>query len=84
MEITVKENVIAQLASIAITSVANVSNVQMTHSVTNVNKRVTAIRMELLSVLMLMEDVSVKQTGLDQNAILTALLGLWKETVLNT
>ena len=56
----------------------------MIRLVTNVNKSATAIRMELLSVLMLMEDVSVKQTGLDQNAILTALLGLWKETVSNT
>ena len=75
------ESVTAPQVTLAITLVENVSSVQMTHLETNVSKLVTVIRMELLCVLMLMEDVSVRQTGLEQNVILNVLLVFWMEIV---
>lgn len=69
MEKTAQGSATAPQVTPAIISAVNASNVQITHLVTNVNKLVTAMRMELLSVLMLMGDVSVKQTGLEANAI---------------
>jgi len=84
LETAAQEHVTAQLASIAITLVENVSSVQMTHLERNVRRLVNAVRMELPSALMLMEDVSVKQTGLDQDAILTVRLAFMKGNVLST
>jgi hypothetical protein len=79
-----QEPVIAQLVIIAIISVVNVSNVQTTHLEKNAKNLVIVTRMELLSVLTSMADVSVRQIGLAQDAKLTALLAILKEIVLNT
>ena len=69
LEKNVVRNVAAPRVTLVIISVESVSSVLMTHSETNVSKLVTVMRMEQLFVLILMEDASVKQTGLEQNVI---------------
>lgn len=56
----------------------------MTHLEKNAKNLVIVTRMEQLSVLTSMEDVSVRQIGLAQNAKLTARLAILKESVLTT
>ena len=69
LEKNVLRNVAAPRVTLVIISVESVSSVLMTHSETNVSKLVTVMRMEQLCALILMEDASVKQTGLEQNVI---------------
>ena len=80
MEKTACSPAAALQGSPATISVGSVLSVLITHSGINVRRCVIVIRMGLPSALMLMEDVSVNQTGLALNVIFTAPLGSWMVT----